>query len=306
MRQKLPPSFPKLYKPFQSAPDVAGTPKIPEALWPEVRERSRTGDSSRVIAAWLGDSHGIEVSHAAVATLLAGQRAEEGHQRRELAQLIQAHEVRTLTLGLEALEREGGHLVALCERLRGEVTDFLDQPLPSDPQPGEITLVPASETKASELPLEARLFLRARTLGALTANYLRSVGMLRQFTELKLKRGPVKNDRRAAEIASAAQAVARRLDAEPPPGGEGGLPAADSPDGDRAGGASVPVELLGPATAIGPSRALVDLVDLRRPGLRKNALRRRVGARPGRERGLQASRSGWTHRSRCPRHHDRG
>jgi hypothetical protein len=235
-------------------------PAIPEALHGAVREQASLGLTTRQIAAWLGDVHQVEASHHAVARLLAGQREDEAQVQGQLRAIVQAHEARTLALGLEALEHEGGHLVALCERLRGELEGSLDEPAPSAPQPGETALVPRGEGDGPTLPLEARQYARARTVGAWTGAYVRAIGALRQFTETKLKRAPGGDDEKRVRQQAAAELLRQRVEelaerqrAEidrraaqlAAADGAGGGAGAAGPDTGGAGGSSLPVEFLG-------------------------------------------------------------
>ncbi len=63
---------------------MAKARKIPEALHGEILKRALGGDSTRTVAAWLLDEHGITVHHSAVADIVKGARAE----RKEVARAI--------------------------------------------------------------------------------------------------------------------------------------------------------------------------------------------------------------------------
>ena len=209
---------------------------IPEALRDAVREESRQGRTTRQIAAWLGDAHQVEVSHHAVARLLATQRQGEETARSELQAIVHAHVAQTLKLDLDGLEAEGEGLRQVTAALRVELLDVLASPLTPEvvSLDGTAELAPA-EGKA--MHPDALRYLRARTVGALTGPYLRAVAELRALTETKIKRGPRGDSerearqranaehvrQRIAELAERQRAEIERRAAQPPaPGAEGG------------------------------------------------------------------------------------
>ena len=163
---------------------------IPEVLRAEVRGLSRQGQSTRQIAAWLGDEHKLKVSHHAVARLLSAQRGEEDQERGEVRALVLASAVKAEALSLEMVERQAQGVHEVCERLRGELLDVLDtRPPRTQLAVGESELLPKGEASDPALPPEAVALLRAKTIAQLHGPYLRTVGELRKLWELK--RGPV-------------------------------------------------------------------------------------------------------------------
>lgn len=93
---------------------MAKARKIPEALHGEILRRALGGDSTRTVAAWLAEEHGITVHHGAVAEIVKNARAE----RRETALAIVAEKLG----GADGLSADIDGIIALraeAETVRG-------------------------------------------------------------------------------------------------------------------------------------------------------------------------------------------
>lgn len=175
---------------------------IPDRLVADVLRLSGERQSSRQIAAWLAEAHGVVVSHATVARLLKGHRDE----RRETTKQIVAEKLGApegLTKDLDVLDRTRDRLVRLEARF-GRLAEAGGE-TPSD-----------DDLKAS--------------LAALRG-YLPVADALRRNVETKLQFAGLEAKDEGAEAESASQQVARRVaqlaarlgagGAAPPPGTDG-------------------------------------------------------------------------------------
>lgn len=86
---------------------------IPEALEPAVLAEAAKGKTSRQLAAWLAEEHGLKCSHVTVARLLQARRQERAEVTR---QVVQERVAATVTVDLDLLERHGWQLSQLVDR----------------------------------------------------------------------------------------------------------------------------------------------------------------------------------------------
>jgi hypothetical protein len=189
----------------------SGGKAIPEALEQGILEKAAEGWSTRKIAEWLTQEKGRPFTHNAVARLLKERRTE----RADIAQGIAREKLApSICSDIDRLEVHAALLDQMGLALAKAVLD------------------PANPAKERN-----------------PKGYVLVVEELRKITDTKLKYSGAggSDDDGSAELAAAAAEVARRLGAEPAPGGAASSPPADSPDPEGPGSPSLHLGLLGPS-----------------------------------------------------------